>query len=61
MKISQNKITFLENISKDIDVIKNRKSYFFKSFLIQNESISDFVYDIPINDVYWIVYIFFYI
>lgn len=46
MNISIKRITFLEQVPKNIEVIKNR-SFYFKSFLIQHEIISQFIYTIP--------------
>jgi hypothetical protein len=54
MNITTNKITFLENIDRTITVNKTNKSFYFKSFMIQTETMSNFIYDIPVNEVYLI-------
>lgn len=54
MNISTKSITFLENIPKNIDVIKTEKSFYFKSFLIQHETISRFICGLPENQVFLI-------
>jgi hypothetical protein len=54
MNITTKTITFLENVPKGVEINKTAKSFYFKSFLIENETISDFIYNLPRNEVYLI-------
>jgi hypothetical protein len=52
--LSTNNISYLVDFDKRIDIDKRSKAYYFKMFNIQLEHITNFIYNLDINEVYLI-------
>lgn len=52
MQPFRNKIIFLDMIPKSIHVNKTNKSFYFKTFLINNETITKFICGLPKNEIF---------
>lgn len=52
MQQFRNKVIFVDMIPKNININKTDKSFYFKSFLINNETITKFISGLPKNEIF---------